>query len=110
MTTDWRKEPQVLDVFGTLALIMLDEEIGERARQIVSERSQTGITYEMQSQVRIHYSYGVNSGTEVGTDGLGSILRLREDVERRTQGPIDVTKVEYRTRIEGSTRWKDTYR
>jgi len=103
---DWRREPQVLDLLGTLAMLMLDDEIGARARQLVAVRSSTGLTFSSHAEVRVHYSYGVNSGTRIGLAGLGSILALRESIERDTQGPVDIVKVEHRTKVDGSTAWK----
>ena len=61
--------------------------------------------WKQTDEVRIHYSFGVNSGRRTGTDRPGAVEQLVAGVERDTQGPVNLDKVERRTRFERETPW-----
>ncbi|MFI9629281.1 hypothetical protein [Streptomyces sp. NPDC052042] len=78
----------------------------EDIRVLLARRTvQVDPEWERVEQARIHYSYGVNSGTEVTLDTPEAIARAVEDIERRTMGRVNVDKVERRVQITRETPW-----
>lgn len=58
-------------------------------------------------EARIHYSYGVNSGTLETLDTPESIADAVERYERASMGPIGVDKIETRTKVVWKTAWQE---
>ena len=58
-------------------------------------------------QARIHYRYGVNSGTLETINTPEHIASTVQQYERQSMGPIGVEKVETRTKIEWKSEWAD---
>lgn len=52
-------------------------------------------------QIRVSFSYGVNSGTAIGVN----VESVVAHVERKTQGRINVDKIERRTMVVGEGQW-----
>ena len=60
---------------------------------------------ERVEEARIHYRYGVNSGTLAAWNTPESIALAVEDHERRTMGRVGVEKIETRTKITRTSPW-----
>lgn len=57
-------------------------------------------------QARIHYRYGVNSGTLTTLNTPEAIADTIEREERRTMGPIGAGKIETRTKVTRTSPWR----
>lgn len=60
---------------------------------------------ERVEEARIHYSYGVNSGTLQALNTPESIRLAVRSHEHLTMGPIGVDLIETRTRITATSPW-----
>lgn len=60
---------------------------------------------ERVEEARIHYRYGVNSGTLAARNTPESIAAAVEVHERRTMGPIGVERIEVRTKVTRTSPW-----
>ncbi|WP_345434849.1 hypothetical protein [Microbacterium gilvum] len=86
---------------AALHMVMDARAILERASQPVTEEQE-----EVVQELRVHYSYGVNHGTQTTVDSPGAVERLVQGVERATMGRVSVDKIERRTRRTGVTPWE----
>lgn len=80
---------------------------GEREleRKIAALESQPEWETERVEEARIHYRYGVNSGTLAAWNTPESIAVAIEDHERRTMGPIGVERIEVRSKVTSTPPW-----
>jgi hypothetical protein len=61
---------------------------------------------ERAEQARIHYRYGVNSGTLTSDNTPGAIAAAVRGHEQLTMGPVGVERVEVRVWYEHLTDWR----
>jgi len=83
--------------------LMIQAETEARQACVVAEEPDWET--ERVEEARIHYRYGVNSGTLAAWNTPESIALAVEDHERRTMGPIGVEKIETRTKITRISPW-----
>lgn len=95
---------------GTPVIVALIAELKQMREQVADVSQDDSYVWDEVEQVRVHYSYGVNSGSEVTLNKVGAVAHLIESIERQTMGRINVDKIEKRTKTVGVTPWVFTNR